>query len=103
MEDLNEMFREEEELFLKNITLTTEFNKYLLEHPEFAEKIPQNCAVVLMLEDDPEFCHKAMELVQRHQKTDDLKERPIVYVRTEKLAPAPPSRLVKPRMEAVVA
>ena len=67
MRNLDEMFQGEEELFLKNITLTTEFNKYLVEHPEFAEKLPQNCAVVLLPNDDPIFCRKVKRLVQRHR------------------------------------
>ena len=103
MENLNEMFQEEDELFFKNVTLTTEFNKYLVEHPEFAEKIPQDCAVVLLPEDDPVFCQKVMKLVQRHAKIDDVSGRTIVYVKVKRLAPAPPSRLVNPRVEAVVA
>lgn len=103
MRDLDEVFREEEELFLKNVTLTTEFNKYLVEHPEFAERIPQNCAVVLLPEDNPEFCRKVMALIDHHREIDDVRGRPIVYVKVEKLAPAPPSRLVNPRVEAVVA
>ena len=30
----------DQEIFSKNVTLSTEFNKYLIEHPEFAEQIP---------------------------------------------------------------
>ena len=32
----------EEEIFSKNLILTTEFDRYVLEHPEFTEKIPKN-------------------------------------------------------------
>jgi len=31
---------DEQEIFSKNVTLSTEFDKYLIEHPEFAEQIP---------------------------------------------------------------
>ena len=42
----------------KNILLNTEFNKYLVEHPEVADKIPNNALVVLLPEDDPPLCRK---------------------------------------------
>ena len=32
----------EQELFEKNLVLTTEFDRYLLEHPEIAEQIPSS-------------------------------------------------------------
>ena len=102
MRNLYEVFQGEEELFLKNIILTTEFNKYLVEHPEVAENIPQDCAIVLLPEDDPQFCRKMMELIQHHQRIDDVKGRSIVYVKVERLAPAPPSRLINPRVETTV-
>ena len=102
MRTFEEGFQEEEELFLKNLTLTTEFNKYLVEHPEVAEKFPQDCAVVLLPEDDPRFCRKVMELIQHQQRIDDVKGRSIVYVKVERLAPAPPSRLVNPRVEVAL-
>ena len=102
MRTLDEVFQEEEEFFLKNVTLTAEFNKYLVEHPEVAEKIPQDCAIVLLPEDDPLFCQRVMQLIRHHQRIDDVKGRSIVYVRVERLAPAPPSRLVNPRVEVAV-
>ena len=102
MINLDKVFHDEDELFLKNVTLNTEFNKYLIEHPEFAEKIPQNGAVVLLPEDDPVFCQKVMDLIRRHRKIDDVSGRPIVYVKIQRLAPAPSSRLINPRVEAAL-
>ena len=37
-----------EELFKKNQQLSTEFELYLLEHPEIEEKIPDNAMIVLV-------------------------------------------------------
>ena len=48
----------EEEIFSKNLILSTEFDRYVIDHPEFAEKIPQNAQIVLLPEDDPELCQK---------------------------------------------
>ena len=102
MKNLDEIFQEEE-LFLKNVMLTTEFNKYLVEHPEFVEKIPQDSVVILLPEDDPEFCQKLKKLIARHRKIDDESNRPIVYVKIERLRKAPPSRLINPSVQTIVA
>ncbi|MEW6418015.1 MAG: DUF5647 family protein [Nitrospirota bacterium] len=36
------------ELFRKNQQLSTEFELYLLEHPEIEEKIPDNAMIVMV-------------------------------------------------------
>ncbi|MFQ5769802.1 MAG: DUF5647 family protein, partial [bacterium] len=84
--DFNDLLQDDEELFIKNITLSTEFNKYIIEHPEIADKIPPNAAVVLLPDDDPEFCKKIIKLIDHHRAIDDFKNRPVVYLRVEKLA-----------------
>ncbi len=38
----------EQELFRKNLRLSKEFHLYLLEHPELAEKTPENALIVLL-------------------------------------------------------
>ena len=78
----------------KNIVLNTEFNKYLVEHPEAADKIPDNALVVLLPEDDPPLCRRNLVLARRHRE----KNQPVVHVRVKKLAPPPKSRLVQPRL-----
>jgi len=102
MSTLEDWLRQDEELFLKNVTLSTEFNKYLVEHPEVAEQIPKDAAVVLLPEDDPEFRQKVLSLIEHHRRIDDFRDRPVVYVRIERLAPPPPSRLVNRRVEEVI-
>jgi hypothetical protein len=92
---------EEQEIFSKNVTLSTEFNKYLVEHPEFAERIPDEAVVVLLPEDDPELCRENLRLAESNRKIDDRPDRLIVRVRIERLAPPPPSRIVNPTLELV--
>ena len=46
----------------KNIVLNTEFNKYLVEHPEVADKIPNDALVVILPDDDPALCRKNFSL-----------------------------------------
>jgi len=87
----------EQEIFSKNLILSTEFDRYVLEHPGFAEKIPENAQVVLLPEDDLELRQKNIEIAKAQRESG----QPVVYVEIEKVAPQI-SRLVNPvlRMEA---
>ena len=67
----------------KNIVLNSEFNKYLVEHPEMTDKMPDNALVVMLPDDDPGLCRKNLTLARRHREQN----QPIVYVRIKKLAP----------------
>lgn len=71
----------EEELFLKNQKLSTEFDLYLAEHPEIEDQIPDNALIVLLPEYDKELSEKNMELAKRHREAG----QPVVYVRIGKL------------------
>jgi len=88
----------DEETFLKNLTLSTEFSRYILEHSEMADRIPENARVVLLPEDDPDLCEINLRLAKEHSKREP--GQPIVYVHVEKMAPAR-SRLVNPKLELV--
>ncbi len=61
-----------------------EFDRYVQEHPEFAEKIPTNAQVILLLEGDEEFnnwsTHAGREQAESGQ--------PLLYVMIKKLGPA---------------
>jgi hypothetical protein len=92
---------DEQESFDKNVTLSTEFNKYLIEHPEFAEQIPDEAVVILLPADDPELCQENLRLAELNKIVDDIPSRPVVHVRIERLAPPPPSRLINPTVEVV--
>jgi hypothetical protein len=82
----------------KNIVLNTEFNKYLAEHPQMADKIPDNALIVLLPEDDPALCRKNLALARRHREKDQA----VVQVRIKKLTPPPKSRLVQPRLKVAL-
>ena len=82
----------------KNIVLNTEFNKYLIEHPQVADKIPDNALVVLLPEDDPALCRKNLALARRHR----IEHQAVVHVRIKKLAPPSKSRLIQPRLKVAL-
>ncbi len=74
--------------------LFMEFTRYLVEHPEFAERIPDGAQVVLLDHADPQYSQQAVELAQRATKTDDVPSRPIVYIQVTEMSPVR-SRLQK--------
>ncbi len=63
--------------------LVKEFDGYILEHPEFADKIPDNALVVMQIEGDEEFNNWAREMAQSVAEKDTS----IVYVTITELKP----------------
>lgn len=78
----------------KNTMLVREFDRYVLEHPEFSEKIPDNALVVMQIADDDEFNEWA------RQTAEDMAEEDyaIVYVTVTELRPVR-SRIEKLKVE----
>jgi hypothetical protein len=79
----------------KNITLSFEFEQYILEHPEVLEQIPDGAQVILLPQDDPELYRVNLNASQKAREEGET--MPVVYVEIEALAP-PRSRLVNPRL-----
>ena len=77
--------------------LSAEFMCYLVEHPEFAEGIPDNAQVVLLDQRDPEYSSRAVTYSRKAKLTDDVPNRPVAYVDVGELAPIR-SRLRSPRV-----
>jgi len=67
----------------KNAELIYEFDMYVLEHPEFAEDIPDGVIVAMQLEGDEEFNEWSRKLARSHAE----ESRPIVCVKIKKLVP----------------
>lgn len=80
----------------KNSMIIREFDRYVLEHPEFAEKIPNNSLVVMQIEGDDAFNQWAKETAMKTAE----KDQPIVYVTITELKPIR-SRIEKLRLEKV--
>jgi len=74
--------------------LFIEFTRYLTEHPEFSKHIPQDAQVVLLDRHDPQYSLHAMQCAQQAKKTDDVTDRPVVYIEVREMAPVT-SRLRK--------
>ena len=78
----------------KNSLLVREFDRYILEHPEFAEKIPDNALVVMQVEGDEEFSKWAKESALEAAE----KKQSIVYVTITELKTVH-SRIEKLKLE----
>ncbi|MBU0568690.1 hypothetical protein KJ693_09210 [bacterium] len=84
-----------EELFKKNLRLSTEFDMYLMEYPEVAKQIPKDALIVLLPEFDNDLCQRNLEITGTCCKEE---RQPIVYVRIKEVMPLH-SRLIKPEIE----
>ena len=52
----------------KNAELVTEFDRYVREHPDFAERIPDNALVAMLVEGDEAFNRWSQEGQNGKQK-----------------------------------
>ncbi|MBI3319550.1 MAG: hypothetical protein HYZ89_03075 [Candidatus Omnitrophica bacterium] len=85
----------EQELAEKRITVSFEFSRYLIAHPDLAERLPEDVAVVFFIEDDPEFTDHERQLATQLAAAG----QPLVRVRIRGLAPPLESRLIEPTLE----
>lgn len=74
-----------------NSRLGIEFDRYVLEHPEFSARIPKNAQVVLQLEGETGFNRWARGLARRQRE----RGQPVVLVKVRGLRRMP-SRLIEP-------
>ena len=88
------MNRLEKKMVEKNLDLIFEFEKYILEHPNFAKKIPQNAVVIVRLEGDERFNRWSNRLAEKHLK----KGEPLFCVTIKKMRPVH-SRIEELRVE----
>jgi hypothetical protein len=86
-----------EDLFKKNHVLGVEFDRYLLEHPELLERIPEDAEIFFLPDEDPELSQENLRMAEQ-RKAEGGK---VVFVRIGKLSP-PRSRLQDVRLESVV-
>jgi Family of unknown function (DUF5647) len=67
----------------KNAELVTEFDRYVREHPDFAERIPNNALVAMLVEGDEEFNRWSQEGAKQQSE----KGQSIVYVKIKRIQP----------------
>ncbi len=88
------MKAEMDELSLRSLVLAQEFDRYVLEHPRFAQKIPRGAEVVLL----PAYDLELREYNFRNAGLNREPKRPLIYVEIDRLRPRR-SQIVRPRMK----
>ena len=76
----------------KNMVLGFEFDKYLVEHPSFAKRIPHGATLIFLPESDRELCKKNLSLSEKEKRSG----KNVVLVKIKRLAPLPKSRIQHP-------
>jgi len=71
-----------QDMFLKNQQLSTEFDLYLLDHPEMADRIPDGALVVFLPEFDRILARKNRALAAKFKE----RGQPVVYVKVKRMA-----------------
>ncbi|MBI4646063.1 MAG: hypothetical protein HY738_05555 [Bacteroidia bacterium] len=87
------------EIFEKNLALSSEFSRYILENPDIAEQIPNNAIIVILPEYDKELAKENYKIANQRKE----KNQPLVLVRVKRLAPERKSRLIRPKLEIISA
>ena len=85
-----------EDLFKKNHILGVEFDRYLLEHSEVLEKLPENAEIFFLPEDDAELLKENLKMAEARK----TKGRNIILVKISSVSP-PRSRLQDVRIESM--
>ena len=75
----------------KSAILMTEFDRYVMEHPKFAAKIPRNAQMVLQVEGDEDYNAWSQRMAERQREPG----QPVIYIHIKGLKPAR-SRLIRP-------
>jgi hypothetical protein len=82
----------------KQFELTAEFGKYVFEHLEVDEQLPDGAFVYFQIEGEPEFNDYSRMLATEQQQREGV---PIILVRIKGLAPPQRSRLIEPVIEPI--
>jgi hypothetical protein len=85
-----------DELWFRALTLSQEFDRYVLEHPGFAERIPFGAEVVLL----PTYDKELREYNLRNGAINNEPGRPIIHIEIDRLRPQR-SQIIKPRLKIV--
>jgi hypothetical protein len=84
------------QLFIKNLEISSEFSRYVLKNPRFADKIPRNALVVFLPKKDQALREYNLKLALGYREP----KQPLVYVHFDSLRKKSP-RLVRPKLEIV--
>ncbi len=77
----------------RQLELTGEFGKYVIDHPEVDDVLPPESHIYFEVEGEDAFNRYTRELAEKQHREEG---RPIVCIRVKGLAPRQGSRLIDP-------
>lgn len=80
------MTRSERKMLDKNLDLIFEFEKYVLEHPDFVKRIPRDAIVSIRVDGDEIFNRWSQRLAER--QVNGKRKRPVFLINIKKMRPA---------------
>lgn len=81
----------------RNIELSSEFSRYLFDHPEMEEKIPTGAEIILL----PEFDKELREFNAALGKRLEAEGSKVVYISIKRMRPSALSRIEDVEVESV--
>ena len=87
----------EQEFFEKIVSLSNEFSRYILEHPEIEDSIPMDAQIVFIIEDDPDFTR----LMKEYAKKQHVQGQSVVHIKLKSSPPKRISSITNPLLEVV--
>lgn len=93
----NKSIEDEKNFWEKQRTLSFEFSRYVLAHPDFADNIPLGAQIVFLMDNDDKFNERSRSLASLYKE----KKQEAVFVRIDRLLPPLESRLINPHLETV--
>lgn len=87
----------EKEMIERNLELSSEFSRYLFEHPEIEEKIPINAEIILLPEFDIGLKEYNLKLGRDIESGGDK----VIYISIKKVRPKTLSRIEEIELKSV--
>ena len=87
----------EKKMIELNIELSAEFSRYLFEHPEIEEKIPDDTEIVLL----PEFDKELKKFNLQLGKNIENEGGKVTYISIKEIPPKALSRIEKIELESI--
>jgi len=78
------MNHKNDDLWLRSLTLIHEFERYIHDHPRFADRIPYGAQVVLL----PTYDEELRQYNFQNAEMNREKGRPVVFIEIDELRPA---------------
>ncbi len=88
----------EKELFDKNLELSSELSRYIIAHPEMAERIPAGSEVLFLVDSDPTLTESNLKLAKQIKKEGGS----VIFVHVKNVLPKEACRLVEPKIESAL-